>query len=153
MIRFGHVLVGLVAAGCGTSEPTGEPAWFPPDYESTYQQVRDCQLSLEHSSYMRILVSEDAIEAFGRTAAFPVGSIVLKVQYRQSDVACGNAIEAYTVMRKLPGGSSVETLDWEWQEVGANLRDRQVEIESCVSCHKVCGKSPMGYDGTCTQLE
>ena len=145
-----RLLACVVVMGC-SSEPLGEPAWFPPDYAATYQEMRGCRLSLEHSSYMRILVSPDAVAAFERTAPFSEGAIVLKEQHPQGDVTCGTSIEAYTVMRKLSVGASPDTLDWEWQDVGANRHERDADTTSCVACHDICGKAPMGYDGTCSE--
>ncbi len=147
------LVVVVVVAGCTPSEPTGEPAWFPTSYRATYQETRTCRQSLEHDARMRILASPDAYEPFmGRTRAFPVGSIVLKEQYAYSDVACAGAIQAYTVMRKLDVGSSPATLDWEWQEVGKDFHDPgTADLETCINCHKICGKAPMGYDGTCAE--
>jgi hypothetical protein len=148
-----RVVLVLILGCCGT-EPKGEPAWFPATYRTTYQEVRDCRRSLEHSATIRILVSADAVDAFARTAPFPTGSIVLKEEYGLPDVTCAEPIERYTVMRKLEVGSAPDTLDWEWQEVGDDLHEieRGTDIPHCVNCHRVCGKAPMGYDGTCAEL-
>jgi hypothetical protein len=149
-----HRLAALiVACGCGgTEQPVGAPAIFPTDYQATYQEARGCKLSLEHSARIRILASLDAASAYGRTAPFLEGAIVLKEQYAYSDVDCTGPIERYTVMRKLPIASSPDTLDWEWQEVAADLHEEQdTDVGSCVGCHDSCGKPPMGYDWTCDE--
>jgi hypothetical protein len=146
------VLIAFTMGCTGTEEPLGTPALFPTDYAKTYVPMRDCKLSLEHSAQIRILVAPDAVEAYGRSAEFAPGSIVLKEQYAYRDVGCTGEIEQYTVMRKLPVGSAPDTLDWEWQEVRKNLHEQDTNVESCVSCHSTCGKSPMGYDWTCDEL-
>ena len=141
----------VVVCGCGTEPVQGEPAWFPADYRETYLEARTCRLSLEHSAYIRVLTPPDVSDAYARTQPFADGALLLKEQYAQGDVTCSRPIKAFTVMRKLPMGSSPTTLDWEWQEVGTDLRERAVEIENCVGCHDTCGKAPMGYDGTCSE--
>lgn len=143
--------MALVWSCVGTEPPHGEPAWFPPDYAATYPETRSCNLSLEHSSRMRILTSADAVEAYGRTQPFAAGAIVLKEQYAYADVTCTGPVERYTVMRKLPVGASPDTLDWEWQDVGQNLHEQGADSAGCVRCHDRCGKAPMGYDGTCSE--
>src|SRR5437660_779626 len=129
---------------CGTD---GAPALFPDNYAATYQEVRSCRMSLEHSANVRILASPDAFEAYsGRKSAFPVGSIVLKEEYAQSDASCAKGILHYTVMQKLATDSAPATLDWEWEKDGADKRQVQTDIPTCVNCHSVCGKPPQGYD-------
>jgi len=143
----------LIAAVCGCSGGTdGPPALFPADYAASYQEVRDCRRSLEHSATVRILASPDAFAAYdGRSEAFPVGSIVLKEQYATDDITCARSIERYTVMQKVAAQSSPGTLDWTWQEVDADLVETPSDVPQCVNCHTVCGKPPMGYDGTCAE--
>ena len=140
----------VLLAACSASE--GAPAIFPADYAASYQEVRDCRRSLEHAATVRILASPDAFAAYdGRTEAFPVGSIVLKEQYAVDDIACAKPIERYTVMQKLAAQSAPGALDWAWQEVGADFVEEPSDVAQCVSCHTVCGKAPMGYDGTCAE--
>ena len=140
----------VLLAACSASE--GAPAIFPADYAASYQEVRDCRRSLEHAATVRILASPDAFTAYaGRSEAFPVGSIVLKEQYAVDDVACAKPIVRYTVMQKLAAQSSPPTLDWEWQQTGPDFRETPKDITTCTSCHSVCGKAPMGYDGTCAE--
>jgi hypothetical protein len=150
MQRFA-VLIALL--GCGnTEQPVGAPAIFPADYAATYHEARGCKLSLEHSARIRILVSVDAVSAYARTAPFMDGSIVLKEQYAYSDLDCTGPIDQFTVMRKLPVGSSPDILDWEWQAVADDLHEEEeTDVGRCVSCHATCGKSPMGYDWTCDE--
>lgn len=143
---------GLLILVWGCSGPAGAPAMFPADYAATFQEVRDCRMSLEHAATIRVLASPDAVDAYrGRVAAFPVGSIVLKEEYAQDDIGCARPIVRYTAMQKLEPQSSPDTLDWEWQQVGADLRETERDRTTCINCHAVCGKLPMGYDGTCAE--
>jgi hypothetical protein len=147
-----RLAISIVAAwGCGSGS-TGAPAIFPADYAATYQEVRDCRRSLEHAATIRILVSPDAVTAYnGRAVPFPVGSFVLKEEYAVNDLSCAKPIVRYTVMQKLDPQSSTATLDWEWQETGPDFHETPKDTATCVSCHSVCGKAPMGYDGTCAE--
>ncbi|MGE5307422.1 MAG: cytochrome P460 family protein, partial [Hyphomicrobiales bacterium] len=135
-----------------TDGNTSGPPVFPADYAATYQQVRNCRLSLEHDlMYIRVLASPDALAAYnGRTAPFPTGAIALKEQYGEDDTTCAGPIVNFTVMQKLAVGSSPATLDWTWQKVGADRRLVDTDITRCTRCHTDCGKPPDGYDGTCT---
>jgi hypothetical protein len=151
-----RILLALIApalAACSDDGgSSGPPPLFPDDYAATYQQVRNCRFSLDHDLIrVRVLASPDALVAYnGRTAPFPTGAIVLKEEYAESDTACAGPIESFTVMQKLEVGSSPATLDWSWQEVGADHHGKTIDIMRCTSCHTGCGKPPEGYDGTCT---
>lgn len=127
---------------------------FPADYAATYQQVRNCRLSIEHDMVrIRVLASPDALGPYNtRTAPFPTGAVVLKEEYDTNDTACAGPIVSYTVMQKLDAGTSPSTIGWTWQEVDARFRVKQdsEEIARCIGCHTDCGKPPDGYDGTCT---
>ena len=151
---------GLVACGGGGSggrpdaaiDAPGPEPLFPADYAATYQEVRSCRNSLEHDLHrIRVLAAPDAVAAYtGRTAPFPTGAIVLKVEHEGSDTACAGPIVSFTVMKKLAAGSSPATLDWQWQEVSGDRRSVNEDNRSCVGCHTSCGKpAEGGYDGTC----
>jgi hypothetical protein len=148
------VLAAQALLGCSGDDggDDGDPALFPADYAATYQQVRNCRASLEHGLVrVRVLASPDAVTPYqGRTAPFPAGAILLKEERPDSDTTCSGAPTNYTVMQKLPAGSSPATLDWTWQEVGTNLRATARGTQGCIGCHTDCGKPPEGYDGTCT---
>jgi cytochrome P460 len=140
----------VLLAACSSSD--GAPAIFPADYAASYQEVRDCRRSLEHAATVRVLASPDAFAAYdGRTEAFPVGAIVLKEQYADDDIACAKPIVRYTVMQKLAAQAAPDMLDWAWQQVDADFVEEPSDLAQCVSCHKICGKAPMGYDGTCAE--
>lgn len=142
-------LAVIVVCGCGTEEDSGPPAIFPSSYAKTFQEVRSCRRSLEHAANIRILVSPDAVDAYARTTAFPVGSFVLKEEYEARDITCSESIAHYTVMRKLD--AQVGPAGWEWQKADARMHEEPEDIASCTSCHSVCGKPPMGYDATCAE--
>ncbi len=144
----------IVICGCGAEpvEPEGVPAWFPEDYRAFYQETRDCRLSLEHAARVRILASPDAALAYtDRSVPFPDGSILVKEQFAYKDIACTELPSRFTVMRKLPVGSAPNSLDWEWQDVEANMHELATDIQNCVDCHDTCGKAPQGYEGTCSE--
>ena len=139
--------------GSGVDATPPTPPVFPEDYSTTYQEVRDCRFSLDHDlQYIRVLASPDALEAYtGRTLPFPIGSILLKEQYSDSDTTCSGEILDFTVMQKLAVGAAPADLDWTWQKVKqSDFTVEDEDIKRCTSCHKDCGQPPVGYDGTCT---
>jgi cytochrome P460 len=150
------ILIGRVLAACGGDDggsDAGDPAVFPDDYAATYREVRNCRFSLDHDlRYMRVLAAPDALTPYtGRTAPFPTGAIVLKEEHGENDTTCSGPIVRYTVMQKLDTGSSTGTLDWFWQDVGANRRTVPTSnVARCPACHTGCGQPPEGYAGTCT---
>ena len=138
-----------ILASCGTDD--NEPALFAANYAATYTQVRNCRRSLDHDlTFIRVLASADAFDAYStRMSEFPPGSVVLKEQYSNSDMACAGEIETFTVMKKLPPGSSPATLDWEWQETDGDRKVVETNGTNCIRCHTPC-VAPDGYDRTCT---
>jgi hypothetical protein len=147
------VIAARLLAACG-DDGGGDPPVFPADYAATYQQVRNCRLSIEHDLVrIRVLASPDALQPYTtHTAPFPTGAIVLKEEYGTNDTACAGPIINYTVMQKLDAGTSPETIGWTWQDVDASFRVKRdsENIARCIGCHTDCGKPPDGYDGTCT---
>jgi hypothetical protein len=141
-------LVSLVAS-CG---PDPAPAVFPIAYAQTYQEVRDCRFSLDHDlERIRVLASPEALTPYLQHTPFPAGAIVLKEQFEESDMTCSGPILSITAMKKLEVGSSPDTLDWRWQEVGPDLLEQEYDEKRCVSCHRRCGTvAAGGFDGTCT---
>ena len=80
---------------------------------------------------------------------FSPGDTFVKPEYDTADTECEGEVLGWTVMVRLPEGSSPETLDYTWQKLGAE-RNVLTENESrCVGCHTACGVSPEGYLGTC----
>jgi hypothetical protein len=146
-------VVLLVLAACGGDDGGGEPPVFPKTWASEYTEVRNCRFSLDHDlRRIRVLASADAVTAYqGRAAPFPVGSVVLKVEYDEDDMTCAKPPIGFTAMQRLPDGMDPVMLDWKWQELDGDskqLTDRP--IARCASCHTQCGKPPEGYLGTCT---
>lgn len=150
-VRTGALAAAIALAGAACGGDDAPPAIFPEDYAATYTEVRDCRFSLDHDlTRMRVLVSPDAVAVYEqRSAPFPAGAIVVKEQYDSRDTSCAGPIIEFTVMRKLPAGSSPATLDWEWQKVEPDLREAEFEVERCTRCHTGCGQAPEGHDGTC----
>jgi hypothetical protein len=124
---------------------------FPADFQSTYQEVRDCRRSGDHDlNHVRVLTAPDAKQAYqSREVPFPAGAIVLKVEY--ADPECTD-VAGFTAMLKEPAGSAPTAGDWFWQRVDAR---REVLEEGqparCVGCHRPCQAPAGGYDWTCTE--
>lgn len=146
----------IVSAWCAASLALGacdkapEPL-FPADFQSTYQQVRDCRRSGDHDlNYIRVLTAPEATAAYQyREVPFPVGAVVLKAEY--ADPGCTD-LTGYTVMRKEPAGTAPTAGDWSWQRVSAKREVREEEnLTRCVSCHRPCQSSGGGYDWTCAE--
>lgn len=142
--------IGLVAA-CG-SDGKDTTDLFPESYASSYSMVRECRRSGDHDlNYVTVWADPTSASTYtGRDKDFPVGSVVVKAEYEFGDETCAGDIQFWTVMVKLPAGSSTSTLDWHWQKV---LADRTIDTDDeprCISCHTSCGKPPEGYQGTCS---
>ena len=148
------LLLGLATAcpsGDDGGAASGPDPLFPDDYEASYTEVRDCRGSGDHDLHnIRILADPAALVPYdGRVEPFPEGAIVLKEEYDFGDIACAGEIIEWTVMQRLPTGSSASTLDWAWQELDADRRVLTEDEPRCISCHQGCGVPPDGYDGTC----
>ena len=144
------LLLASLLAACG-SDDSGEPPPFPADYATTYSEVRNCRNSLDHDLMrIRVLAAPDTRDAYLAKTEFPVGAMLVKEQYRDTDTSCAGPIQRYTVMKKLAAGSSPATLDWTWYELDADQKTETVDAQRCIGCHTSCGKPPEGYDGTCT---
>lgn len=149
------VLALAFASACGT-DVQPEPALWPTDYASTYTEVRNCRMSLEHGTVnIRVLASPDALMPYTtRMAAFPTDAILLKEEYAESDLSCAGPIKFWTVMQKLPDDSSTPTLDWHWQKTDGKRNVTMNNDETCIACHSMCLPPPEGTGGylhTCTE--
>jgi hypothetical protein len=147
------VFAVLLAACGGDDGGGGEPPVFPKTYATDYTEVRNCRFSLDHDlRRIRVLASPDAVTPYQQRAApFPVGSVVLKVEYDEDDTACAMPPIGFTAMQRLADGTDATNLDWKWQELDGDFKtldDRP--IARCANCHKQCGDPPEGYMGTCT---
>lgn len=150
-------LVALVwtvgsAAGCDDDgDGTGASPAFPADYEDSYVEVRNCRPSGDHDlNNIRILAGPLAAAAYeDRMEPFPVDAVVIKEEFDFGDLECAGPIKQWTVMQRLPAGSSDETLGWAWQRVDADRRVLEEDAPRCVACHQGCGVAPDGYEGTC----
>ncbi len=147
------VLASVGVTACGGGGGGGEETTlFPATYASTYTRMRTCMPSPDHD-LDNVLVYTDPLASepyMNRDNPFPVGAVVLKEEYGVADMTCSGPITQWTVMVKLPDGSSPMTLDWHWQRVQA---DRTVETDNdpaCYNCHVGCGVAPDGFDDTCS---
>ncbi len=153
--RLASLALATVVVACNDDggQPSIEPL-FPADYSSRYTEVRPCMSSGDHDLHnVRILVDDAAHDPYvDRTAPFPVGAVVLKEEYDFGDTTCSGPTLGWTVMQRLADGSSLDTLDWEWQQVDPDRVVVSADEPRCVSCHTGCGVPPDGYEGTCAIL-
>ncbi len=142
-------LLALSLAACPEAE--GPEPYFPENYRGSYVEVRDCRGSGDHDlNNIRILADPAALGPYQmRDREFPVDAVVLKEEYDFGDMTCSGPIKQWTVMQRLPTGSSPDTLDWSWQTVDVERRVQDVEEPRCIGCHQGCGVAPDGFDGTC----
>jgi hypothetical protein len=144
----------LAMSGCPADDgqDDGVEPDFPADYANTYVEVRNCRGSGDHDlNNIRILASPSALEPYqGRLEPFPVDAVVLKEEYDFGDFTCEGPIKQWTVMRRLPDGSSPDTLDWAWQEVDLERNVVDEDGAGCINCHQGCGLEPDGYEWTCS---
>ncbi|MBX3271545.1 MAG: cytochrome P460 family protein [Sandaracinaceae bacterium] len=149
MRRALSLALAAALSGC-PGEPPG-PAidpLFPVDYASTWTEVRDCRLSVEHTLvHVRVWANPVALGAYERRdAPFPDGSILLKEEF--TDSGCTER-SGWTVMAR-EAGFAPTLGDWHWQDV---LPDRRVvsdgTVSTCFQCHEDCGVAPDGHDWTC----
>ncbi len=139
--------VNVALAGCPVVTPTAIPTAtptggvdpiFPADYRDTYQEVRDCRLSVEHGGVnIRVLANPIAVEPYLRNEnPLPLGSIVIKEEYSGNDCSNGNNLLRWRVMRKEEPGFDLDDGDWHWQWVDAPSRHVQFDDkETCIGCH------------------
>ena len=79
-------------------------------------------------------------EAADDPADFPVGTVLVKVQY--TDAACSN-LSGYTVMEKLSPSAAPELGDWKWQFVNDDGSCSNCDAGiSCAGCHSGCTSGP-----------
>lgn len=152
MRRFALLLPFAIAAGaCGDDGGGETPVPFPVEYADTYVEVRDCRRSGDHDlHYIRILTDPSGAAAYAdRDQPFPEGSVVLKEEYDFGDETCSGEVVLWTVMERLPEGSSPDTLDWVWTEVDAERKVVTVDEPRCIGCHELCTDEVDGYFNTC----
>jgi hypothetical protein len=149
------VLAAAAAAllsACGSDGGSPTPL-FPPDFATSYQQVRSCQSSLEHDLMnVKVFASPEAVTPYtGRAAPYPTGAILVKEEYDRNDTACAGAVVFVTAIERLDSGSSPDTIDWHWQKADATDKVVMDDDPSCIMCHTDCGVPPDGYEGTCSK--
>ncbi|MBA3500701.1 MAG: cytochrome P460 family protein [Myxococcota bacterium] len=151
MIRV--VVLSLALMACGGDGNSGPPPLFAENYATTYQQVRNCRNSLEHGlRRIRVVVDAAALTPYqDQVTPFPVGAVVLKVEYDDNDPMCTEDPIGFTVMKRLAEGTDPAMLDWAWQELDGDRKDIATPAMRCVRCHEECIAPPDGYVGTCTQ--
>jgi Cytochrome P460 len=126
-----------------------ETELFPADYADTFTEVRDCRMSIEHATTIRVLAAPDAVSPYeNRDEAFPEGAVVLKEEYEYGS-DCTGPIQLWTVMKRAPEGTADATLGWIWEEVDADRNVVETDGPTCVGCHESCGVPPDGYEATC----
>lgn len=145
------LLLAVVTSACADDDGGVQPV-FPADYETTYTEVRDCRTSGDHDlNHIRVLADQAALGPYlDHDAPFPEGSVIIKEEYDFGDNDCTGDIKQWTVMQRLPNGTSTETLDWYWQRVDASRNVLGENTPRCWGCHSLCTPDVGGYDFTCT---
>lgn len=131
---------------------------FPADYRSTFVEVRDCRLSIEHGGVnIRVLASPDAARPYLDAAdPLPVGSIIVKEEFDGPECDDGDLIR-WRAMRKEEAGFDPEDGDWHWQWVETNFAvriDRKDDPDpryNCIGCH--VRPACLARDYMCTEGE
>ncbi len=130
----------LSIGACLPAPPNGggEPI-FPADYRSTFVEVRDCRLSIEHASTVRIWVNDVGADAYlAEESTLPEGTVVVKEEFAGADCSNDADLLIWSVMRKEPAGFDAEARDWRFQEVAAPSRRITIEGKAtCIVCHTV----------------
>lgn len=126
---------------------------FPADYLSTFQEGRTCRASADHDLHnVHIFADAQAIGPYvDRDALFPEGALIVKEEHDFADGDCTGEILQWTVMQRLPLGTSLETLEWRWQKVDKDRHVLSQDDSRCFGCHDDC-VSPDGYESTCAVL-
>lgn len=139
---FAWSLVMLVPTACEESDPP-EPL-VPANYE-TFEEVRDCRFSVEHSAvHIRIVTSSAAERTYlDGDQPFEPGALIVKLEYRDGE--CRD-LTGFSAMRRLADGEDPEVDDWEWQRLDAERNVIDIDDMACASCHQSCDR---GHDGVC----
>lgn len=145
MFQGPHVLAVLifwgVAAGCSGKEPPapspGSDAWFPSNFRTSYERVRECRLSIEHDLlHIVIYADPDNSERYlNEDYPFDPGAVVVKEEF--ADEECSER-SGFTVMRKADPGEHEDTLGWQWQRLDANRALISANVAQCTACHADC---------------
>jgi sugar lactone lactonase YvrE len=120
-----------------TTTPEGPEPILPEDYRSTFVEVRDCRFSLEHGGvYMRVLASPEAAEAYQNNEnPLPVGSVIVKEEFRDDHCDEVEELLRWRVMRKEEPGFDPVDGDWHWQLLTPRREVVEDTKDSCISCH------------------
>lgn len=156
------VAIGAACSPAPETEPLIEPLW-PAGFATSYKPVRPCRRSIDHDlGYVTIHADPTSTQAYEtRDKPFPLGSIVLKVEY--DDENC-TTLRGFTVMKREAPGYDPDYGNWHWQKADAArmvtvdgrssspVANPPTAVDRCVKCHDSCGKAPDGFDGTCSAV-
>jgi hypothetical protein len=108
-----------------------------PRWKSLHKLNTDALVSGAHRAWFDIYVNTLAKKAYlEKSSLFPVGSIVLKPLYPDSQ---RSKTARLTIMIKMEKGYDAENGDWwygVYDETGMK-RSHQGKIKSCIKCHKI----------------
>jgi hypothetical protein len=123
----------------------GSDAFFPSNFRTAYDRVRDCRLSVEHDLVHIVVYSDpDSTDRYlNEDYPFESGAVIVKEEF--ADEECSERI-GFTVMRKAEAGEHEDTLGWEWQSLDANRVLVPSNVAQCTTCHSPCN----ARDYTCT---
>lgn len=125
-------LVCTYSMGCGYKHDPD--AYFPEDWESSYEIVADCdETKHPRRGYMEVWIDPDGLAAFSAGETLPTGSVLVKAQWDEAN--CKDEPDLYTVMRAKDDGG------WDWQTIGSKGDVQDTDDAFCSSCHATCGDS------------
>jgi hypothetical protein len=125
----------LLLGGCFQQDKLGISQILPPDYRTTYLQVRGCRLANGHGSNSIVVFASAEAQSnyLSRISPLPQGSVIVAEESVQAD--CSD-LAGYTLMFKDVPGYNPTAGDWHWQRLDDQryvLEDGRVQ--SCINCH------------------
>lgn len=133
------LVLALAAWGCGGDDPEPvDPFFDVAAVRSTWPEVRDCRLSIEHDAVNITVHTDSASETAYVEGVYPFaeGTIIVKAEH--DDSACTELL-GFTAMRKLAPGAAPEAGDWAWQRTDADGNVLESgSLLRCVGCHQGC---------------
>lgn len=143
-------LVSLFLTGCALLGG-GQPDIRWADYKS-WTKIHSQPITGDHTGFLgglhqgeegirQVYVNEAGLDTSlgGAPYEYPVGTVVVKEQYKNQSAFDGGKSPDVTVMIKVAHGSANPTDNWAWSR--GYTREAKVEDSFCSSCHTVAFQS------------